>query len=95
MRILLAILFCLFSFGAFSQDQIVELCEDSLKEFTYFAPGTPNCEYNWSVYYNNSLLKSYKGENLILNYKKSGNYKLEVYSENELCQSEVEEYFSY
>ncbi len=92
MNKILSFLFCLTSFFAYPQDQIVELCEDSLKQFIYFSPGTPNCEYNWSVYYKGSLIKTYKGEKLELNYQKAGDYRLEVFSENELCQSESEEY---
>jgi gliding motility-associated-like protein len=92
MKQILIFLFCLLTHLVYSQDQVIELCDDSLKTFTYYAPGTPNCVYNWSVFLAGSLVKTYQGERLELNFKKAGDYKLEVYSENELCQSEVEKY---
>ena len=92
MKRFLLFIFLVISAVAHSQNQVVELCEDSLKTFTYFAPGTPDCEYNWSVYLGGSVVKLYQGEKLQLTYQKSGDYRLEVYSENELCESETEEY---
>lgn len=92
MKKLFLLILLLASLKVKSQDQVVELCDDSLKTFIYYAPGTPNCDYKWSVYFNGSLVKTHQEEKLQLNYRKSGEYKLEVYSENELCQSDIEEY---
>ena len=92
MKKLISLLFLLISFNLYSQNQIVELCEDSNKIFTYYSLGTPNCEYTWSIKLNNKLIKTFKTEKITYTFEKEGDYEINVFSENELCQSETQEY---
>ena len=93
MKKLLSLLFLLTTFNLYSQNQIVELCEDSNKTFTYYSLGTPNCDYSWSIKLNNGLIRTFKTEEITYTFEKEGNYEITVFSENELCQSETQEYF--
>jgi len=93
MKKLLTLLFLLITFNLYSQNQIVELCEDSNKTFTYYSLGTPNCDYSWSIKLNNGLIRTFKTEEITYTFEKEGNYEITVFSENELCQSETQEYF--
>jgi len=93
MKKLLTLLFLLITFNLYSQNQIVELCEDSNKTFTYYSLGTPNCDYSWSIKLNNGLIRTFKAEEITYTFEKEGNYEITVFSENELCQSETQEYF--
>ena len=92
MKKLLTLLFLLITFNLYSQNQIVELCEDSNKTFTYYSLGTPNCVYNWAIKLNNRLIRTFKTEKITYTFEKEGNYEITVFSENELCESETQEY---
>jgi gliding motility-associated-like protein len=92
MKQLILLLFLLFSSNIYSQDQTVELCKDYNNIFTYYSLGTPNCTYTWKVYLNDRLYKTSFTENITIEYEKTGLYKIEVYSENELCSSNVQNY---
>jgi hypothetical protein len=62
----LSLLFLLFSFNVYSQDQTVELCDHYNNIFTYKSPGTPNCTYNWIIYLNDKPYKTYQTEEITI-----------------------------
>jgi gliding motility-associated-like protein len=92
MKKILLLIFLLITFRLYAQNQIIELCEDSNNTFTYYAPGTPNCTYNWLITKNGSNIETFNTEKITFTFTKTGNYEITVYSENELCVSETQSY---
>lgn len=91
-KVFFIILFIVCFIKSYSQDQTIELCEDSNKTFTYYAPGTPNCTYNWLITKDGSNVKTFYTEKITYTFTKSGTYNITVFSENELCASETQSY---
>jgi gliding motility-associated-like protein len=92
MKKIITLLLTLVTFNVYSQDQTIELCDNYNNIFTYYSLGTPNCTYTWKLYLNNRLYKTFFTENITIEYEKVGIYKIEVQSENKLCNSNVQNY---
>ena len=92
MKKIITLLLTLVTLNVYSQDQTVELCNDYNNVFTYYSLGTLNCTYTWKVYFNDKLHKTFQTEEITIEYDKVGTYKVEVQSENELCNSNVQSY---
>ena len=91
MRILI-LLFCLLFTKLYGQDQTVELCEQYNSTFKYTALGSPDCDWAWKVYYNNSLINTSSEHNILVQFINAGNYIIEAQIRNELCESVIQQY---
>jgi gliding motility-associated-like protein len=91
MRILILI-FCLLFTSLYGQDHVIELCEKNNKSFIYSAVGSPNCQWSWKVYFSGSIVSVSNDENVLIDFEKPGNYLIEAQIENELCESEIQQY---
>jgi|688.fasta_scaffold32444_11 gliding motility-associated-like protein len=92
MRLIL-LLFLFINFNLYSQNQTIELCEDSNNTFTYNSIGSPDCEYYWEIKLNNWPIFSFTGKEMTYTFKDVGDYKIILFSENTLsCRSEPEIY---
>jgi gliding motility-associated-like protein len=76
----------------FCQNQTIELCEADQKTFQYTAIGSPNCQWKWQVFFNERLIITEYNEDIRITFDKPGNYRLTLKIENELCESEPQEY---
>jgi len=96
MKKFLTLIFLFTYINLFSQqkpNQVIEMCEDSNKTFTYFSKGTPNCEYEWKIFEGNKLVEVFNTEKITYTFTSvSTIYTIQVYSQNTQCQSEAQTY---
>ncbi len=92
MKQFLIILFLLFSFVGYSQDQTIELCDGNQTSFTYTALGTPDCIYTWKLFKENRLIQTYTTDEISITFNVPGQYQLRAQVENALCFSAEELY---
>jgi gliding motility-associated-like protein len=94
MKILVSILLTFFYYVSYSQNQIIEKCDNYRKNYTYFAQsiGTNAQDYNWKVNYN-GVVQYYNTPSINITFEDSGYCLLELFIEDEInCESLIQKY---
>lgn len=94
MRIIISILLIFFYYIGYSQDQIIEKCDNYRKSYSYFAQsfGVNVQNYNWKVNYNGNI-QYYYTPSINLTFEDSGYCILELFIEDEInCESLTQKY---
>ena len=92
MKKLLIVALFLISRLALSQNQTIELCDANQRTFQYTAVGSPNCDWQWQIFFNERLIITDNRKDIQINFDTPGNYRLTLKIENDLCESESQEY---